>query len=347
MVEHVHRHMTERFIVKTESAKGKRRSPMDVNDLINYSSLPSKREPDEEFDELGEVPFNMLIEDTLDEPGKTVAKAAAIALGAEDSHDILSHHNFSNDDDYDDNDNSGGDGNYNEDAKFNHSHHSDNMDNDDTFDGEAFMNNILTNKGKETTTNMESNTISTPVVEKRRSTRNSNKVQIQNTEESKDEIDTTTNTKRGRGRPKKGENIAKSIDCNSKERKEKIKAKTAKSDEEHDAYKAKMKEVDNQIAQYMTLHCEVCNSELENFAGLRAHMRESHNIKKGYAKCCNKKFLKRALLLDHIRQHLDPDCYRCLKYLVNFNYILNICSITDVMNVIVHLPIVNQCEIIS
>ncbi|GBP97413.1 hypothetical protein EVAR_70697_1 [Eumeta japonica] len=78
MIEHVHLHMTERFIVKRKS-KGKLRSPINVN----FSSLPSKSEPDDEFNELGEVPFNILIEDTLDEPSKTVAKAAAIALGAD------------------------------------------------------------------------------------------------------------------------------------------------------------------------------------------------------------------------------------------------------------------------
>ncbi|XP_023292609.2 transcription factor grauzone-like [Lucilia cuprina] len=305
MVEHVHRHMTERFIVKTESAKGKRRSPLNVNDLINYSSLPSKREPDDEFNELGEVPFNMLIEDTNDEPGKTVAKAAAIALGAEDSRDILSQHNFSQDD-YDD----VGDSNrcnetYNEDAKFNDTNDTQNSDNDDTFDGEAFMKNILTNKNKEPVKNQNSSNSSSPKADKRRSTRNSNKSQLNNTD-SDNGFNTTTDIKRRRGRPKKGELVVKSERC-TKQSKEKLN----KSEEEQDAYKAKMKEIDDQIAQYMTLHCEVCSSESENFAGLRAHMREAHSIKKGYAKCCNKKFLKRALLLDHIRQHLDPDCYRC------------------------------------
>lgn len=291
MVENAHRHMTERFIVKTENARIRRRPSMD--DLINFSSLPSKREPDDEFDELGEVPFNMLIEDTTDEPGKTVAKAAAIALGAEDSRDILSHHNFRHDE-YEDDD---GNDSYNGD-KFN----SHDGDNDDSFDGEAFMKNILTNKNKEPfqkepITAMLNN-------ENRRTTRNSNKFHLNAI--SRKDVDTVlTTNKRNRGRPKKGEIVIK-----SEKYRKKPKDKINKTAEEQDAYKAKMKEIDDQIAQYMGLHCDVCSCEAENFAGLRVHMRDVHNIKKGYAKCCNKKFLKRALLLDHIRQHLDPDCYR-------------------------------------
>lgn len=292
MVENAHRHMNERFIVKTENARTKRRPS--INDLIKYSSLPSKREPDDEFDELGEVPFNMLIEDTTDEPGKTVAKAAAIALGADDSHDILSHHNFSHDEYEDDDDVRNG--SYNDD-KFN----SHDGENDDTFDGEAFMKKILTTPKTKESSQTEANT-KVPQTDNRRSTRNCKRFQLDETETTDNEKSTPC-TKRRRGRPKKG-------DVTKSERNQKKTRYKPKTPEEQDAYKAKMKEIDDQIAQYMTLHCDVCSSEAENFAGLRTHMRDAHSIEKGYAKCCNKKFLKRALLLDHIRQHLDPDCYR-------------------------------------
>lgn len=75
-------------------------------------------------------------------------------------------------------------------------------------------------------------------------------------------------------------------------------------------YKAKIKEYDTEIAQFMTLYCDFCNKSSENFPALRRHMRDEHNIKDGYVSCCNKKFTKRALLLYHIRQHLNPSYYR-------------------------------------
>lgn len=289
MVEDSHRHMTERFIVKSESIRAKRRPSLDVNNLINYSSLPSKREPDDEFDELGEVPFNMLMDDTTDEPGKTVAKAAAIALGAEDSHDLLSNHNFS----HDESENASQNG----DEKLDRPSQTPDCENDVSFDGEAFMNNILTNKNEQPENKPSLKT------ERRRSTRTSKQIQLNVSTPAEDNCE--GEVKKRRGRPRKHDK-AKPPESQNNVNKDKVN----KSDDEQDAYKTKMKEIDDQIAQYLTLHCEICNCESENFAGLRAHMREVHNIGKGYAKCCNKKFLKRALLLDHIRQHLDPYCYR-------------------------------------
>lgn len=246
-IEDAHSRLTENFVVKTENEKS--RSRPSLEDLIIFGTVPSKREPNEEFDELGEVPFNMLMDDTSDEPGKTVAKAAAIALGADDSAHIFSNQDFStaNNIEYVENfnDHSG-----------------------DSFDGEEFMKNILNKPSKN---------------ECRRSSRNINKNRIDHTELIDDEPKTSIKRK----------NIGKS-----------------KTIEEQEAYKAKMKNVDNEIAQYLSLHCEICSRAQDNFATLRVHMRNEHNIQNGYAKCCGKKFLKRALLLDHIRQHLDPDCYK-------------------------------------
>ncbi|XP_075156133.1 transcription factor grauzone [Haematobia irritans] len=256
-VECAHRHMTERFnIVKIENSKSKRRS---IDDLINFSSLPKPEPDDNEFD--GEVPFNMLIEDTTDEP---VAKAFAIALGAEDLDDFDHDHN---DDEH---------------VKFD-SH------NDLSFDGEAFMKNILTTDSKETDQPLDTN-------EKRRSTRNRTKRQNLNV------FTTQENT---------NDNINGKEDICHVRPKRRSKKDLINDQTNRDEYKMKMKDIDDQIGQYMTLHCDVCSSEVSNFASLRIHMREKHAIKRGYAKCCNKKFLKRALLLDHIRQHLDPECYRC------------------------------------
>ncbi|XP_065367719.1 transcription factor grauzone-like isoform X2 [Calliphora vicina] len=100
---------------------------------------------------------------------------------------------------------------------------------------------------------------------------------------------------RKRGRPKK----------------EKGPMKPRKNPDEQETYKAKIKEYDAEIAKFMSLYCDICNSKSENFPALRVHMRDTHNIKEGYVTCCEKKFNKRALLLYHIRQHLNPSCYRC------------------------------------
>ena len=86
--------------------------------------------------------------------------------------------------------------------------------------------------------------------------------------------------------------------------------KSLKIAKESANYKTKIKEYDTEIAQFMTLYCDLCNKSSENFPALRRHMRDEHSIKDGYVTCCNKKFTKRALLLYHIRQHLNPSYYR-------------------------------------
>ncbi|XP_073812645.1 uncharacterized protein isoform X2 [Musca autumnalis] len=267
MVESAHRHMTERFVIKTESAKSKRRS---IDDLINFSSLPKHEPVENEFN--GEVPFNILIEDTT-EPERAVQKAAAIALGG-GADDSLSHE-FSRDEEQFKN----GEG-----SKYE-------SQNELSFDGEAFMKNILTNSSKDcgNNTNDDGKTTS----KTRRSTRL--KPQLPNEKQSKNSSINTLHNQRGR--PKKGKETSKT------KQKEPLKS-------EDKEYTTKMREIDNQINEYMTLQCDVCSSEAENFASLRVHMRK-HGVKRGYAKCCNKKFFKRALLLDHIRHHLDPEYFRC------------------------------------
>ncbi|TMW40138.1 hypothetical protein DOY81_014782, partial [Sarcophaga bullata] len=87
--------------------------------------------------------------------------------------------------------------------------------------------------------------------------------------------------------------------------------KSLKIAKESEDYKTKIKEYDTEIAQFMTLYCDFCNKSSENFPALRRHMRDEHSITDGYVTCCDKKFTKRALLLYHIRQHLNPSYYRC------------------------------------
>uniref|UniRef100_A0A1A9WJ85 C2H2-type domain-containing protein n=1 Tax=Glossina brevipalpis TaxID=37001 RepID=A0A1A9WJ85_9MUSC len=78
----------------------------------------------------------------------------------------------------------------------------------------------------------------------------------------------------------------------------------------HSDHKNASLAVDEEIAKFMSLHCELCSAEIENFTALHNHMLAEHNMK-GYVRCCNKKFSKRFLLLEHIRTHLNPACYKC------------------------------------
>ncbi|XP_075153864.1 transcription factor grauzone-like [Haematobia irritans] len=115
-----------------------------------------------------------------------------------------------------------------------------------------------------------------------------------------------------RGRKRKVENTPESECDETKPVKPRnAKAKTIKKSDEESAYKMKMKSFDDEISQYMGLHCDLCNVAVDNFAGIKSHMRIEHNIENGYVKCCDKKFNKRANLLAHIRHHVDPNCYRC------------------------------------
>lgn len=113
-----------------------------------------------------------------------------------------------------------------------------------------------------------------------------------------------------RGRKRKEKETTDSEMPEIKPKKAGCKDKANKNSEEESAYKCKMKSFDNEISQYMGLHCDVCNVAVDNFAGLKTHMRSEHNIDNGYVKCCDKKFHKRANLLYHIRKHVDPNCYR-------------------------------------
>ncbi|KAM7350303.1 transcription factor grauzone-like [Cochliomyia hominivorax] len=60
------------------------------------------------------------------------------------------------------------------------------------------------------------------------------------------------------------------------------------------------------------LSCNICKISVDNFSDLKNHFRKQHNIL-GYAMCCNKKFYKRGVLVDHINVHNDPNYFQCLK----------------------------------
>ncbi|KAI8116278.1 Transcription factor grauzone [Lucilia cuprina] len=60
------------------------------------------------------------------------------------------------------------------------------------------------------------------------------------------------------------------------------------------------------------LSCSICSATLGTFYKLKNHFRKEHDIL-GYAMCCNKKFYKRGVLVDHINVHKDPNYFKCLQ----------------------------------
>lgn len=72
-----------------------------------------------------------------------------------------------------------------------------------------------------------------------------------------------------------------------------------------------IKEYDDFLTEsHHKLECNICSTHLADFRVLKIHYRNEHNTL-GYAICCNKKFYKRGLLVDHLHVHKDPEYFNC------------------------------------
>lgn len=72
----------------------------------------------------------------------------------------------------------------------------------------------------------------------------------------------------------------------------------------------KSQEFNEYIREHYKIYCPFCNVPMEDFSEMLSHSRKEHN-QRGYAMCCNRKFLKRGVLVDHLRRHQDPDLFKC------------------------------------
>ncbi|XP_052850559.1 transcription factor grauzone [Drosophila gunungcola] len=72
------------------------------------------------------------------------------------------------------------------------------------------------------------------------------------------------------------------------------------------------REMDSYIALHGRLECCMCGGEdqFQNFAEMKRHFRNQHQSA-GYVVCCQRRYKKRALYVDHLRMHNDPDYFRC------------------------------------
>lgn len=70
-----------------------------------------------------------------------------------------------------------------------------------------------------------------------------------------------------------------------------------------------MREVDEFIAANTQLSCCLCSAPLKDFTELKKHFRVDHHCN-GYVTCCNNRYLRRTLYVDHLKLHMDPDFFK-------------------------------------
>ncbi|KAM7350078.1 uncharacterized protein ACRADG_008758 [Cochliomyia hominivorax] len=124
--------------------------------------------------------------------------------------------------------------------------------------------------------------------------------------------------KRGR-KPKNDKQTAKIKEIlDSEENSTKVKKAKQDHDDENKNEKGnskfnleKARESDAFIRQWKSeLECDICEETASNFDQLRIHFKEKHNTK-CYIKCCERKFFRRYLLVNHIQLHINPETHKC------------------------------------
>ncbi|XP_058828723.1 zinc finger protein 62 homolog [Topomyia yanbarensis] len=67
---------------------------------------------------------------------------------------------------------------------------------------------------------------------------------------------------------------------------------------------------DELILEHFNLSCDLCQQSFNDFGDLRQHFESVHN-EEPYLKCCNKKFNKKYLMVQHLQWHMNPEIFRC------------------------------------
>lgn len=122
-------------------------------------------------------------------------------------------------------------------------------------------------------------------------------------------------TRRGR-KPKyvlEDNNLEDSEKTIIREKKRKTKQSTIQSKEKGlSAFNMeKAKESDAFIAEWKPeLICDICSESTKNFDSLRKHFKQKHTTR-FYIKCCERKFFRRCVLVNHIQLHLNPETHKC------------------------------------
>ncbi|KAM7342466.1 transcription factor grauzone-like [Cochliomyia hominivorax] len=64
------------------------------------------------------------------------------------------------------------------------------------------------------------------------------------------------------------------------------------------------------VNYFKQIYCDLCQSPLANFNELKKHFLTDHN-QRGYIQCCNRKYLHRPQLVEHLQWHINPDYFKC------------------------------------
>ncbi|XP_036342368.1 transcription factor grauzone-like [Rhagoletis pomonella] len=89
-----------------------------------------------------------------------------------------------------------------------------------------------------------------------------------------------------------------------------LKSKAKEKQERKLDTQALIRELDVFIAENTQLSCCLCSVPLKDFNELKKHFRLEHNCV-GYVPCCNNRYRKRTLYVDHLKLHKDPDFFKC------------------------------------
>ncbi|XP_005179981.1 transcription factor grauzone [Musca domestica] len=87
------------------------------------------------------------------------------------------------------------------------------------------------------------------------------------------------------------------------------------------------KDADDLIAQWLpTLQCVECENKYTSFTLLKDHFQEAHRNKRFYVVCCQRNFIYRCYLAEHVCLHFDPYVFRCKKCGRVFTNRANLCA---------------------
>ncbi|XP_030382299.1 transcription factor grauzone-like [Scaptodrosophila lebanonensis] len=84
-----------------------------------------------------------------------------------------------------------------------------------------------------------------------------------------------------------------------------------------EAKRSTIREMDDYISANVRLDCCLCAAPLQDFTDLKRHFRIEHNCT-GYMQCCNNRYKKRTLYVDHLHYHKDPEYFSCKPCHKNF-----------------------------
>lgn len=64
------------------------------------------------------------------------------------------------------------------------------------------------------------------------------------------------------------------------------------------------------ITKMMDMSCDMCSATFECLNEAHSHYLTSHNLPRGYIKCCDLKIREECYVREHIAYHTDPDMYQ-------------------------------------